>query len=189
MGTAIAGRSTPGMRRSSSRPAASIAPVLPADTTASASPSDDRAHAETSELSGLERTASAGFSCISMTPWVSRSSRPPVFVPARAVQDRRQSVGGRLERACDDLRRPAVAPHRVDRDPRHSALGSVDAERLDLAALVRPAVRARVMRPLRLPAVRADVHLRRLDRVRRAPLVAARTGLSSLRDGHERRAV
>ena len=67
----MAGRITPGSRRSSSRPAASIAPVFPAETTASALPSATARTAATSELSGFERTASAGFSCISITPAVS----------------------------------------------------------------------------------------------------------------------
>src|SRR5205823_77162 len=62
MGTAMAGRMTPGMRRSSSRPAANTAPVLPAETTASASPSATARTADTSELSGFARTASAGLS-------------------------------------------------------------------------------------------------------------------------------
>ena len=47
--------------------AASIAPVFPAETTASASPSPTARQAATSELSGFERTASAGFSSIAIT--------------------------------------------------------------------------------------------------------------------------
>ena len=52
-GTAIAGRSTPGSRRRWSRPAASIAPVFPAETTASAPPSATARTAATSDESGF----------------------------------------------------------------------------------------------------------------------------------------
>ena len=51
--TAIAGRSTPGRRRRWSRPAASTAPVFPAETTASASPSATARTAETRRRVGL----------------------------------------------------------------------------------------------------------------------------------------
>ena len=44
------------------RPAASIAPVLPAETTACVVPSPTDRQAATSDESGFERTASAGFS-------------------------------------------------------------------------------------------------------------------------------
>ena len=79
--TAIAGRATVGSRRSSRKQAASIAPVFPADTTASASPSPTARQAATSELSGLERTASAGFSSMAITCVVSTSGTSPVSRP------------------------------------------------------------------------------------------------------------
>jgi len=82
MTTAIAGRATAGRRRSSRKHAASIAPVLPAETTASASPAPTARHEATSELSGLPRTASAGFSSMPITCVVSTSSSPPVSRPA-----------------------------------------------------------------------------------------------------------
>ena len=41
-----------------------MAPVFPAETTASASPSPTALTARTSDESGFARTASAGFSCI-----------------------------------------------------------------------------------------------------------------------------
>src|SRR3954452_13800138 len=66
-------------------------------------------------------------------------------------------------------------------------LRSVDPERLDLAALIGAAGRAHAVRPLRLPAIRADVDARRADRVRCAALVAARLGGFPLRDCHDRR--
>ena len=81
MTTAIAGRETPGRRRSSRKQAASIAPVFPAETTASALLSPTARQAATSELSGLPRTASAGFSSIPITSDVVTSSSPPVSRP------------------------------------------------------------------------------------------------------------
>ena len=87
----------------------------------------------------------------------------------------------------DDLAGPAVAAHRVDGN-RDGHVGlEAGAERLDVAALVRLAVRADAMRPLRLPAGRADVHARRLDAVLGAALVAAGLGGFLLRDGHASR--
>src|SRR5262245_17483900 len=69
---------------------------------------------------------------------------------------------------------------------RGMSLRSVDAERLDLAALVGAAGRADAVRALGLAARRADVDLRRADRVRRTPLVAAGFGGFPLRNGHDR---
>ena len=79
--TAIAGRSTPGRRRRWSSPAASTAPVFPAETIASASPSATARMAETSVESGFDRTASVGLSAISITSSASRRGRPPVSSP------------------------------------------------------------------------------------------------------------
>ncbi len=53
-----------------------MAPVFPAETTAAVSPRPTDRQAATSELSGLARTASAGFSCISISCVVSTSSSP-----------------------------------------------------------------------------------------------------------------
>src|SRR5439155_12492209 len=103
-----------------------------------------------------------------------------------AEQDDLEPVAVRVERARDDLAGPPIAPHRVDRDTDH-ALGRVEAERLDLATLVRAAVQADVVRPLRLPALRADVDAGRADRMRRAALVAARLRGFPLRNGNDRR--
>src|SRR5262245_27931525 len=66
------------------------------------------------------------------------------------------------------------------------ALRGLDAQRLDLAAPVRLAVGAHAMGELRLPAVRADLHPRRRDGMRGAPLVAPCLRRLLLRDGHER---
>src|SRR3954452_9184118 len=63
------------------------------------------------------------------------------------------------------------------------------AERLDVAALVRLAVRAHAMRDLRLPAGRADVHPRSFDAVLGAALVAAGLAGLFLGDCHRRRSI
>jgi hypothetical protein len=65
-------------------------------------------------------------------------------------------------------------------------LRSLDPERLDVPALVRLAVRADVMGSLGLPAGRADLNARSLERVLSPALVAPRSRGSSLGDGHER---
>ena len=68
--TAIPAR-TPGRRRRWRSDAASIAPVLPAETTACASPSETARTARTSDEPGFDRTASTGDSSISI------ERRPP----------------------------------------------------------------------------------------------------------------
>ena len=65
-------------------------------------------------------------------------------------------------------------------------LRRVEAERLDVPALVRLAVGADAVSELRLLAGRADLEARDRDRVLGAPLVAPRPRCLSLRDGHER---
>ena len=176
----------PGTRRSRTRPAASIAPVLPADTTASASPSATALTARTRELSSFVRNASAGFSSMPTTCVVGTSASPRVSRLRRAEDDGLDAVSACSERALDHRRGTTIAAHRVDGYPGHGieTLRSVDAERLDLAALVCAAGRADAVRALRLAARRADVDLRRADLVRRTPLVAARLRGFPLRDGH-----
>ena len=114
MTTAIAGRRTPGSRRMCMRPAASIAPVFPAKTTASASPSPTARHAATRLESGFARTASAGFSCIAISS-AAATSRVPGFEPRRPEEDDLDAVARRLERALDHSGRTAIAPEGVDR--------------------------------------------------------------------------
>src|SRR5262245_31606535 len=65
-------------------------------------------------------------------------------------------------------------------------LGGCCRQRLDIAAPVRLAVRADVMRPLGAMADRALVHARRLQAMRRPALVAARLRCLFLGDGHRR---
>ncbi len=168
--TAIAGRNTPGMRRMFSSPAASIAPVFPADTTASASPSPTARHAATRLESGFDRTASAGFSCISITSAASTRSRPWVSRPAGP-----KTTTSRPSR--DASTAPAITSAGPRSPPRASTaitpLRGGSRQRLDVTSPVRLAVRADVMRPLRAVADRALVHARRLEAMRRPALVAA----------------
>ena len=75
-GTPIPGREMPRMRPMWSSEAASIAPVGPADTTASAEPSRTSRQAVTIELPGLARTAAAGSSLEPITSAASTISMP-----------------------------------------------------------------------------------------------------------------
>src|SRR4051812_9365340 len=63
-------------------------------------------------------------------------------------------------------------------------LGRRGRQRLDVTSAVGLAVRADVMGARGVVAVRAQVHARRLEPVLRTPLIAARAGLSLLRNGH-----
>ena len=148
-------------------------------------------HRATSELSGFPRTASAGFSSISMTPCGLRAARGRcVSRPAEPYRMGVEPVAGRLERARDDLLRAAVAPHRVDRDPGHPR---PTGRRCGAARPRGPCTsRSSGRRDGAASAARTvgqTFTSRRLDRMRRTPLVAPGAGLSSLRDGHERRPV
>ena len=187
IGTAIAGRSTPGRRRRWSRPAASIAPVFPAETTASARPSATARTAATSEESGFARTASAGFSAMSIASGASTSSSPPVSSPAGPKSVDVDPVGGRLERAGDDLAGSAVPAQRVDRDAALKRYGALKRS-------------GSTSRPLYVPQV-GQTRCGRFGELHcgqmftrgasiacvRAALVAARLRGLSLRDCHERR--
>ena len=120
---AMPGRMTPGRRRTWSSEAASAAPVFPAETTAAASPSPTARTARTSDESGLPRTASAGFSSISIASVHGTSSSPcasRIAGPKRTGCDR---VGRSLDGARDDLLGGVVAAEGVDRDAsRHGVL-------------------------------------------------------------------
>ncbi len=182
IGTAIAGRMTPGIRRRWRRPAASIAPVLPAETTASASPTPTARTAATRLESGFARTASAGLSAISIRSGASTSGRPCVSRPegpysVTSMPSAAASSAPRITSAG------ALSPPRASTATR-GKLRSLEAERFDLAALVGAAGRADAMGALRRAALRADVHPRRLDRVLCAPLVAACLRCFPLGDCH-----
>ena len=191
IGTAIAGRRTPGRRRRCRRPAASTAPVFPAETTASASPEATARTAATRLESGFARTASAGFSAMSIRSAAATSGRPCVSSVARPVQRHLDAVGGGGQRA---QQRPRAVRCRPRERRRRSAasrvsLRRVEAERLDLAALVGAAGRADAVRPLRRAALRAGVDPRRLDRVLCTALVAAGLRRFPLRNCHRAGAV
>ena len=162
--------------------------MLPAETTASASPSPTARHAATSELSGFARTASTGFSCIAISSGASTSSSPPVSRPRGP-----NSTGSIVLRAASS------APATISSGPRSPPMASTAtraglsqglrsrrSERLDLAPAVRLARRAHAVRLLRLVADRALVDAGRLQAMRRPPLVAARLRLSALRNCHDR---
>ena len=154
--TAIAGRRTPGSRRMWSSPAASIAPVFPAETTASASPAPTARHAATRLESGFARTASAGFSCIAISSVASTSSRPWASSPA-GRRGRRRFPRATPRAPRDHLGRAAVAAQGVDAlsrattEPvrsaarRHGPCTSCSSGRRDAAASAggRPGIRSR----------------------------------------------
>jgi hypothetical protein len=178
-----AGGPTPGIRRISSSEAASIAPVLPAETTASAFPSPTERQATTSELFGLVRTESVGFSSIairsgasiSSSPWVSTSRGPTMtgwtVSEAASTAPATTSSGPR-------------SPPMASTATRIIGLRSGSAERLDVAAAIGVARRADPVRALGPAALRTDVQPRRLDLVLRSALVAAGLGSFLLWDGH-----
>ena len=185
------GDGRPGSRRISSSPAASIAPGVPGrDDGVGRRPRRPRGRRRTSSSSRFSRAASAGFSSMATTSsaWtISRPSRQRLEHLATAEED-----GLDVVRAAPRAR-PRRSPPAPDRRPsrrrrpgsRH-ALRSGSLERLDLAAAVRAAGRADVVRPLRLMALRALDDGGRRELVRRAPLVAAGLGGFSLGDGHRR---
>ncbi len=171
IGTAIAGRITPGSRLISSSPAASMAPVFPAETTASASPLPDRAAGGDERAVRFRADGFRGL-VVHRDHLLGGDVLEPACVErGRAVENRDDPVGGSCERAGDDLIRAAVAAHGVDGDSGGQLRMRGD-QRLDLAALVRLAVRADAMRPLGLAAGRADVDARGFDPVLGTPLVA-----------------
>ena len=114
--TAIAGRWTPGTRRRWIRPAASIAPVLPAETTASALAVGDRPTRRDERRVRL-RPHRLGRLLVHLDH-VGRLDElePAGLEPGRSEEDRRQAVGRGEQRAGDDLVRRAIAAHGVDRN-------------------------------------------------------------------------
>ena len=89
----------------------------------------------------------------------------------RTEDDDLEAVARRLDARPRSLRpAPGLPP---GRRPLSAPLRGGSRQRLDVTALVRLAVRADVMRPLRPVADRALVHARRLEAMRRPALVAA----------------
>ena len=159
--------------------------MFPAETTASALAVGHRAHGRDERRVRLRAHGLGGL--LGHLDRVRRVDElePARVEPGRPVEDHVDAVGGRLERAGDDLVRGAVPAQRVDRDAGHGVYAG-EAERLDLAALVGAAGRADAVGELRRVALRAGVHARRLDRVRRPALVAPGLGCFPLRDCHGR---
>src|SRR6185437_14183709 len=173
----------------STNPAASIAPVFPAETAASARSSRTSRQVTTSELSRLVRTASAGFSSIAIVVRASTSSSPPVSRPGGPTSTGVIS-GDAASSAPATISSGALSPPIASTATRAAiVLGTERAERLDLAAAVRLAVLAHLVRPRRRAAVRAEAQARRGDAVLGPALVAARLRRFSLGDCHQRPAV
>src|SRR5206468_1621721 len=145
-------------------------------------------HAATSEESGFERTASAGFSSIAISCVVSTSWRSPESSPAGP--NRIGSMPSeRAASAPATTSSGARSPPRASTAIRAKVLWGRRAERLDLATAIRLAVRAHSVGPLGLVTDRAQAQARCLDLVLRAPLVATRLRRLLLGDGHERRSI
>ena len=171
IGTAIAGRITPGRRRRWIIPAASTAPVLPAETIASVVPVGDRADGRDEARVGL-CPHRVGRLVGHLDRLGRDDERQALRVEPRGPEERHlDAIGGGVERAEDHLVGRVVSSKRVDCDASH--LRGLDAERFDLAALIGAAGRADAMGALRRPALRARVDARSLDAVGRAALVAA----------------
>ena len=125
IGTAIAGDGTPRKRFMRSTAEAVMAPVLPALTIASASPSRTARAQPMIEESRCLRTALTGSSSMAMTsrrvaeldPGGERVGQQRVeLLDPPDQHDAHVEVGRGAKAAGDDLARRAVAPHRVDRD-------------------------------------------------------------------------
>ena len=118
MGVAIPGVAIPFSRPIRSSALAIVAPVLPAETIAEASPSRTASAARTSEESFFLPDRGPGSSSISMTSDASITGRSegvadPVGGADEHDGDPERVTG--LARPGDDLARCLVAPHRVDR--------------------------------------------------------------------------
>ena len=138
----------------SSRPAASIAPVFPAETTASARPVADGAAGGDERAVRLRANRVGRLLVHRDLLRRRRRARGPAYRDRPGRRGRARCRPRGFERARDDLLGAAVAAEGVDRDPDggHAGYGAGDAERLDVAAAVRLARRAHAVRPLRLVA-------------------------------------
>src|SRR3990172_6878781 len=168
--------------------AASIAPVFPAETTASALPSATARTARTSDDSGFDRTASTACSSISIDSDASTKGRPSV-----------SSSRGPNRMGCISAAAAVAAPATISVGPRsppsastatrmviRGGLWSLNAQWFDVAALVGLAGRADAVRSLGLLARRADLNVRDGNPVLGASLVAPRLRSFPLGDCHER---
>src|SRR5256886_1083762 len=183
-----AGRSMPRMRPSTRSAAAIVAPVLPADTTASASPCLTIDVATPIEVSARRRSAVAGCSSMPTTSFESRSVIPGgISAPTslRTASSRPTSTRSDAPPFCLYNRAPRTissgawsppiastaiftgAPFCLSRRP-------LRLDRYDLAAAERAALRARVVRRLRVLALRARHEIGRAQREMTAALALCR---------------
>ena len=106
------------------RPAASAAPVAPAETSASASPLATAFAARTIEDSGCARAAAAGLASLAIDSGASMTSMPGPALPISAAgpnsSTRTPWRDGEVG-ALGDLRGTEVGAVGVDRDDRHRA--------------------------------------------------------------------
>ena len=115
--TASAGRKTPLMRLTASVAAASVGPVLPADTSASARPSPTAAAACTIEASRFERTAATASSpALTVSGASTISACGPAAPASSAAGPNRRTGSARAGDSLGDRGRPLVGAVRVDRD-------------------------------------------------------------------------
>ena len=162
------------------RPAASIAPVLPAETTASARPSAT-ARPRRPGRSRAWRAPPRRLLAISITVGRRPARASRCRGPAARTAPRRLPRAARRAHRRRSLR-SAVSAHRVDRDAGH-ALGR-EAERLDLTALVGAAGRADAVSELGRVALGAGVDPGRSRRMRRPARVSTCLRGLSLGDRH-----
>src|SRR2546430_3786447 len=178
----------PRMRPSTRSAAAIVAPVLPADTTASASPCLTIDVATPIEVSARRRSAVAGCSSMPTTSFESRSVIPGgISAPTslRTASSRPTSTRSDAPPFCLYNRAPRTissgawsppiastaifpgAPFCLSRRP-------LRLDRYDLAAAERPALRARPVRRLRVLALRARHEIHRAQREMTAALALCR---------------
>ena len=178
---------TPGRRRSSSRPAASIAPVFPAETTASACPRRPRGTARDERAVRLRRARPRPASRPSRSRSVVSTSSSPLRVePGRAEEDgldRRPAAASTAPATTSSGPRSPPSASTATRD--HPATAP-ESERLDLAAAGTSCRSGRSGAAASAGRTAGRVHARRRDPVLRAALVAAGLRRFPLRDGHGR---
>ncbi len=100
--------------------AASMAPVFPAETAASAWPSATARTARTSDESGFARTASTAWSSMSIASEASISGETVRVEARRPHQHRLDVVGRSVDGAADDLLGRMIPTQSVDCDANHA---------------------------------------------------------------------
>src|SRR2546430_16191525 len=178
----------PRMRPSTRSAAAIVAPVLPADTTASASLCLTIDVATPIEVSARRRSAVAGCSSMPTTSFASRIVMPGgISAPTilRTASSRPTSTRSdappfcRYNRAPRTISSGAWSPPIAStaiftRAPLFLSRRPLGLDRYDLAAAERPALRARPVRRLRVLALRARYEVHRAEREMTAALALRR---------------